>query len=53
MFQNVIISLKSLKTYNGIESLSQTHDIIIPISLQHNIVDLRYFKQRILLDQII
>ena len=36
----------------GIESLSQNSDFLIPISLQSNFIDVRYFKLWILLDKI-
>ena len=36
----------------GIESLPQT-DFLIHISLQHNVVDLSYFKLLIMLDKIV
>ena len=35
----------------GIESLSQTLYFLIPISLQPNVVDLRYFKIYILIEK--
>ena len=37
----------------GIESLPQNSDFIIPLSLQPNVVDLRYFKLWIMFDQMI
>ena len=43
-----------LINYNkGIEFLQQTQDFLIPISLQSNLVNLRHFKQWIMLDQIL
>ena len=41
------------KILEGIESLPQTIVFIIPIPLQPNFVELRYFKPYVLLDQII
>ena len=41
------------KILEGIESLPQAIVFIIPILLQPNFVELRYFKPYVLLDQII
>ena len=43
------VNLKS----KGIESLPQTLNFLIPVSLQPNLVDLRYFKLIILVDKIV
>ena len=34
-------------------SIATNSDFLIPISLQHNVLDLRYFKLLVLLDHII
>ena len=48
----LVARLGLVQIYNGIRVFATNSDFLIPISLLSNVIDLRYFKQGIVWDQV-